>query len=180
MHVHMRRIITATLNGRVDVSNYQSIECLINSLFRLTTKNHQRSPLLSLCGGNPPMTGGFRTLRDSNGENVSIWGRNNDNNNHCYTFPQSGLNNLVISKMGKTLQTFSINFLYIHCTFTFWKGHLKCSNRFNLRLVPVVARRWTYNNQLPKLISFTQFIDACVQYLKLLVTWINFNPSVDK
>ena len=52
---------TATSNGRHGVSNYWSIECLFSSLFRLTTKNHQKSALLSLCERNPPVTGGFPT-----------------------------------------------------------------------------------------------------------------------
>ena len=34
-------------------------ECLFNSLFRLTTKKHQRSALLSLFEWNPPVNGGF-------------------------------------------------------------------------------------------------------------------------
>ena len=46
-------------------SNYRSIECLFNSLFRLTKKEHRKSTLLSLCEGNPPVTGGFPTWRDS-------------------------------------------------------------------------------------------------------------------
>ena len=41
--------ITATSNDRHGVSNYQPIECLFNSLFKLTSKKHQRSALLSLC-----------------------------------------------------------------------------------------------------------------------------------
>ena len=41
--------ITAISNGRHGVSNYHSIECLFNSLFKLTTKEHQRSALLSFC-----------------------------------------------------------------------------------------------------------------------------------
>ena len=40
---------------RHGVSNYLSIECLFNTLFSVTTKSHQRSALLSLCEGNPPI-----------------------------------------------------------------------------------------------------------------------------
>ena len=43
---------------------------------------HQRSALLPLCEGNPPVTGGFLSHRDNNAENVSIWWRHN----HCKSF----------------------------------------------------------------------------------------------
>ena len=60
---HMRQLRTVyincgNVNDRYDVSNYQSTECLFNSLFKLTTKEHQTSALLALCDGNPPVTGG--------------------------------------------------------------------------------------------------------------------------
>ena len=59
-------------NNRHGLLNYRSIECLSNSSFRLTTKKHQRSALLSLYEGNPPVAGGFPAQRDSNAENVSV------------------------------------------------------------------------------------------------------------
>ena len=65
--------ITATSNDRPGFSNHRSIECLFNSLFRLTTKEHQMSALLSICEGNPPVTGGFPAQRDNNAKNVCIW-----------------------------------------------------------------------------------------------------------
>ena len=43
---------TATSNDRHGVLNYRSIECLFNSLLRLTTRRHQRSASPSLCEGN--------------------------------------------------------------------------------------------------------------------------------
>ena len=60
--------ITATSYDRHGVSNYRSIECLFNRLYRLTTKKHQMSTLR-----NPPVTGGFPTQRDSNADNVSMF-----------------------------------------------------------------------------------------------------------
>ena len=51
--------ITATSDDRHGVSNFRSIECLFNSLFRLTKKKkHQKSMLLSLCEVNLPVNGG--------------------------------------------------------------------------------------------------------------------------
>ena len=41
-------------------------------LFRLMTKKHERSALLSVCEENPPVSRGFPAKRDSNMENVSI------------------------------------------------------------------------------------------------------------
>ena len=50
--------IAVTSNDRHGVSNYRPIECLFIRLFRLTTKEHQRSALPALCEENPPVTGG--------------------------------------------------------------------------------------------------------------------------
>ena len=40
--------------------------------FRITPKKNQRSILLALCEGNPPVTGGFPSQWTSNAESVSI------------------------------------------------------------------------------------------------------------
>ena len=68
-----RHIITVTSNDHHGVFIYRSMECLFNSLLRLTAKKHQRSALLSLCEGNPLVTGGFPSKRDNDVENASIW-----------------------------------------------------------------------------------------------------------
>ena len=68
--------ITATSNDRHDVSNYRSIECLFESVFRpQTTKKFRRSALRSFCEGKPPVTVGFPAQMDANADNVSIWCR---------------------------------------------------------------------------------------------------------
>ena len=59
--------------------------CLFKSLFKLTSKNTSKPALLSLCEGNPPVTGGFPSQRVSNAENVSIWWRHH-NKNPCRVF----------------------------------------------------------------------------------------------
>ena len=59
------------------IANYWSINCLFNSLFRLTTKIHQRYVLLPVCEGKPSVTSGFPTQMDSKAENVFIWWRHN-------------------------------------------------------------------------------------------------------
>ena len=72
--------ITAMSNGRHGVSNFRSIECLFDSLFKLTPKKHERSALLSLC---PLVTDGFLP-RNSNVEFVSLWWRHNEISNPFY------------------------------------------------------------------------------------------------
>ena len=62
--IHCKQSITTASNHRHGVSNYRSIECL----FRLTTTKQHRSRLLCLCGGNPPVTGGFRAQEESYAE----------------------------------------------------------------------------------------------------------------
>ena len=62
-------------NGRGDVSNYQHLECLFNSLFRRRSQKISKLPVTDLCDGNSPVTGEFPSQRASNAENVSIWWR---------------------------------------------------------------------------------------------------------
>ena len=65
-------VITVKSN-RHAILNYLSIKCLLNSLLGLTTKKDQRFTLLSLCEGNPQVTGSCSAQRNSKTENVSIW-----------------------------------------------------------------------------------------------------------
>ena len=44
-------LMTVKSNDSPGVSTYQSITCLLNNLFRLTTRKHQRSATPSLCVG---------------------------------------------------------------------------------------------------------------------------------
>ena len=49
------------------VSNHQQSNCLFNDLWKLTTRRHESSELLVLCGGNlPPLTAEFPSQRASN------------------------------------------------------------------------------------------------------------------
>ena len=63
---------TLTSNEHQGVSDHRSFERLFNNLFGLTSKKYQRSALLPLCEGKPPMTGEFPSQRASNAESVSI------------------------------------------------------------------------------------------------------------
>ena len=51
------------------ISNHWQCVCLFNSLLK-PTKKYQRSLLLALCEGNPPVTGGFPSQRASNMESI--------------------------------------------------------------------------------------------------------------
>ena len=62
-------------NEHNGVSNHQPDDCLLNRLFRLTSKKPQTPASLALYVGNSPVTGEFATQMASNEENVSIWWR---------------------------------------------------------------------------------------------------------
>ena len=59
-------------NGRGGVSNHQPHDCLLNRLFRHSSKKTSTFRVTGLCEGNSPVTGEFPTQRASNVENVSI------------------------------------------------------------------------------------------------------------
>ena len=62
-------------NGCDSVSNHQPHHCLLNRLFRRTSKKTSKLRVTGLCAGNSPVTGEFPAHRASNPENVSIWWR---------------------------------------------------------------------------------------------------------
>ena len=68
----MHNNIAGMIHEQIGVEYYWPLECLIKSLFMLTSNRHQRSALLAICDGNPPVTGGFPSQRASNVESMSI------------------------------------------------------------------------------------------------------------
>ena len=54
------------------ITNYWHLDCLINHVFRCTSKITWKLCVTGLCVGNPPVTGGFPSQRSSSMENVSI------------------------------------------------------------------------------------------------------------
>ena len=62
-------------NGRNSVSNHQPHDCLLNRLFRRSSKKTSQLHVTGLCVGNSPGTGEFPAQMASNAENVSIWWR---------------------------------------------------------------------------------------------------------
>ena len=65
-------------NGRDNVSNHQSHDCLLNRLFRRRSKKTSKILVTGLFAGNSPGTGEFPAQKASNAENVSIWWRHHD------------------------------------------------------------------------------------------------------
>ena len=62
-------------NGHDSVSNHQPHDCLLNRLFRYSSKKTSKLRVTGLCAGNSPGTGEFPAQMASNAENVSIWWR---------------------------------------------------------------------------------------------------------
>ena len=58
--------------GRDNVSNHQPQDCLLNRLFRRTSKKTSKLRVTGLCAGNSPVTGEFPAQMASDTENVSI------------------------------------------------------------------------------------------------------------
>ena len=65
-------------NGRDSVSNHQPHDCLLNHLFRRSSKKTSKLCGTGLCAGNSPLTGKFPAQMASNAENVSIWWRHHE------------------------------------------------------------------------------------------------------
>ena len=65
-------------NGRDGVSNHLPRDCLLNRLFRRSSKKTSKFRVTGLCAGNSPVTGEFPAQMASNAENVSIWWRHHD------------------------------------------------------------------------------------------------------
>ena len=62
-------------NDHAGVSNHQPHGCLLNRLFRRTSKKTLKLRVTGLCAGNSPGTGEFPAQMASYAENVSIWWR---------------------------------------------------------------------------------------------------------
>ena len=62
-------------NGRGSVSHLPPYDCLLNCLFRRTSKKASKLRVTGICVGNSPGTGEFPAQMSSNAENVSIWWR---------------------------------------------------------------------------------------------------------
>ena len=62
-------------NERDGVSNHQHHDCLLNRLFKRSSKKTSNLRVTGLCAGNSPVIGEFPAQMASNAENVSIWRR---------------------------------------------------------------------------------------------------------
>ena len=64
---------TVTSNEGYCISIHRQLDCLINSLFRLTAKVTLILTSLALCDGNTLVADGFRSQRANDVESVSMW-----------------------------------------------------------------------------------------------------------
>ena len=62
-------------NGHCGVSNHQTRDRLLNSLFTHRSKKTSKLRVTGLCAGNLPVTGEFPAQMASNAETASIWWR---------------------------------------------------------------------------------------------------------
>ena len=62
-------------NGHDGISNHQPHHCLLNRLFRRTSKKTSKLRVTGLCAGNSPGTGECPAQMASYAENVHIWWR---------------------------------------------------------------------------------------------------------
>ena len=62
-------------NEHDGVSNHQPHDCLLNSLFRRSSKKTSKLRVTGLCARNSPVIGEIPAQMASNAENVSIWWR---------------------------------------------------------------------------------------------------------
>ena len=73
-------------NEHDGVSNHQPNDCLLNRLFRRSSKKTSKFRVTGLCEGNSPVTGEFPAQRASNAEKVSIRWRNHASNHNMYMY----------------------------------------------------------------------------------------------
>ena len=147
-----------------------AIQHFVYQLMWTHIKETSKSALLTLCEGNSPVTGEFPTQRTSNGENASMWSHHND----------------VIKGSMVTA---------VLVTVCQWLIHQKsCSNHTaqwsnnHPSCMMITQLRWYARPYLmwPLCISwgnnFCQY--SCSRtslwHWPLLLTWFNFNPSMDK
>ena len=65
-------------NDHAGVSNHRPHGCLLNRLYRRTSKKTSKLRVTGLCAGNSPGTGEFPAQMASYAENVSIWWRHHE------------------------------------------------------------------------------------------------------
>ena len=73
-------------NERHGVSNHRRLDCLLNCLFRRSSKKTSKLRITGLCERNPPLTGEFPSQGASNAENVSIWRHHHVKRLQCFRF----------------------------------------------------------------------------------------------
>ena len=139
------------------VSNHQLIGCLLSSLFRRRSKKTWKLRVTGLCEGNPPVTGEFPAQRASHAENVSIWWR------HDVVTPSD------VRDIKQHLFMMATSHYLKDCLLiggALWYSQWAIPRRV-LQHEFCIMKLW-FSNHFP------------ISQGPLLLTWINFNPSMDK
>ena len=132
--------------------NHQPNDCLLNRLFRRRSKKTWKRRVTWPCEGNWPVTGEFPAQRASYAENTSTWWRHRDSRGQtCPTCLCSEDIFMIISQQNEFSKNHVVFFLSWFVV-SFRVDSCDTGTSIN--------SEW-----LPGLIS---------------ITWINFNPSMDK
>ena len=104
-------------NGRGSVSNHQPHDCLLNRLFRRSSRKTSIICVTGLCARNSPGTDEFPAQMASNAENVPIWWRH-----HVNDIWQKRKLKKIVKRMSLSMPS-RRNFLSNQCLF--WRKCIK-------------------------------------------------------
>ena len=174
-------------NERDCVSNYQSLECFLNRLFRRRSKKTSKLRVTVVCEGNSPVTSEFPAQGSSNAETFSIWWIHHAKlqlRQHQNIHLQWGKHEMFKQKSGKVkkfcdeTRTDRILYWTILCI-------LRCVHHqtfgicnFTAHVIPRVidkVAQISRNN-----IIYIRGYIALWYMWPFLLTWFNFIPSMDK
>ena len=154
--------ITIRHNERDSVSNHLPRDCLLNLLFRRTSKKTSKLRVTGLCVGTSPVTGEFPAQMAMNAENVSIWWRHYETVWVCpYSFIQAD------SVFHGGMFTLYCNQKSPHPNAFLPTGH----SRIRTKPALFVNKNSSY--------WYRVIMPSCNMW-PLLLTWYNLNPCMDK
>ena len=167
-----------TLQWRHDerdgVSNHQPHHCLLKRLFRRRSKKTSKLRVTGLCEGHSSVTGEFPAQRASNAENVSIWWHQNE---------------MRPTQVSWFNDEMTINITRRSFTWIVSSAGVVVSSKIPPELVLIKERVLPSLNtlclKLNRMDIIILFSLRCFYVLfmslgPLLLTWFNFNPSMDK
>ena len=192
--------IQSTLRWRHDerdgVSNHQPQDYLLNRLFRHTWEITSKLRVTGLCEGNSPVTGKFPTQRASNAKSASIWWRHHEKlcDKLCDKRPNLSFRTINPSSFQTANWLNTIAYSVQRDSWVMIVFSRLIRPRDLLQWVYCKMQAFAFQHNIP--ISVTQYggkawissSQSAVGLIKsttdlqwpLLLTWFNFNPSMDK